>query len=139
MIEMRGPEQPTTSEWHWENAIKYSVEGIKTVLLLNGAAAIAVMTFANTHKFSSRLIAALLLFAVGAMLSAVAFVCAYRTEIGYGNALYPGADRIALWKKAQTWNAYTLGILFLSISMFAIGVALGAFALGDVSGTQTVK
>jgi hypothetical protein len=36
------------SHWHWEQGTKYAVEGIKTTLLLNGAAAIALMTFATT-------------------------------------------------------------------------------------------
>ena len=34
-----------SQEWHWEQGTKYAVEGIKTTLLLNGAAAIALMTF----------------------------------------------------------------------------------------------
>jgi hypothetical protein len=40
------------SHWHWEQGTKYAVEGIKTTLLLNGAAAIALMTFATANEFS---------------------------------------------------------------------------------------
>jgi hypothetical protein len=129
--ETQTPEGPTTSEWHWGNAIKYAAEGIKTVLLLNGAAAIGLMTFANIHAFSRLLIAALSVFAFGAMLSALSFMCAYRTETGYGNALYPGADRIDLWQKAQWWNKCTVIVLLLSVTMFAIGAVLAAFALAN--------
>jgi hypothetical protein len=39
------------SHWHWEQGTKYAVEGIKTTLLLNGVAAIALMTFATTNEF----------------------------------------------------------------------------------------
>jgi hypothetical protein len=125
------PASPTTSAWHWEKAVKYAVEGIKTALLLNGVAAIALMTFANTHTLSVWGIAALLVFAFGAMLSAIAFFCAYRTEQGYGNALYPEADQVDVWKKAQLWNAYTVITLLLSVSMFAGGAVMGAFALAN--------
>jgi hypothetical protein len=125
------PTLPTTPEWHWGNAVKYSVEGIKTVLLLNGAAAIALMTFANTHPLSRWGFAALLVFAFGAMLSALAFTCAYRTEQGYGNALYPGANRIDLWNKAQKWNAYTIWTVLLSVLMFFAGAVMGAWALAN--------
>jgi hypothetical protein len=34
-----------SSEWHWKHGAKYAAEGIKTALLLNGAPAIALMTF----------------------------------------------------------------------------------------------
>ena len=81
-----------SQEWHWEQAIKYAVESIKTSLLLNGAAAIALMTFANTRKFSGALHTPLVLFAVGAMLSAIAFVTAYLCELAYGNAERPGIN-----------------------------------------------
>jgi hypothetical protein len=63
-----------SQEWHWEQAIKFAAESIKTTLLLNGAAAIALMTFAATRKFSGALHTPLVLFAVGAMLSAFAFL-----------------------------------------------------------------
>jgi len=51
-----------SQEWHWEQAGKFAVESIKTTLLLNGAAAIALMTFANTRKFSGALICPLVWF-----------------------------------------------------------------------------
>lgn len=40
-----------SAEWHWEQGTKYAVEGIKTALLLNGAAAISLMTFATQKTF----------------------------------------------------------------------------------------
>ena len=39
-----------SQEWHWEQGTKYAAEGIKATLLLNGAAAIALMTFATQLK-----------------------------------------------------------------------------------------
>jgi hypothetical protein len=76
-----------SQEWHWEQGNKYAVEGIKTTLLLNGTAAIALMTFAtNTQRFSSLLLCPLLSFAGGAMFSVFAFVAAYMAQLVYGNA-----------------------------------------------------
>ena len=43
-------------EWHWEQGIKYGIEGIKTARALNGAAAIALLTFADKHKMSGTMV-----------------------------------------------------------------------------------
>ena len=59
-----------SSEWHWEQGTKYAVESIKTALLVNGAAGIALMTFANMQNLPSAVIYPLFSFAIGAMLSA---------------------------------------------------------------------
>ena len=93
-----------SQEWHWEQAAKYAVESIKTTLLLNGAAAIAVMTFAATRKFSGALHTPLVLFAVGAMLSAIGFLAAYVCQVKYGNATRPGindAEHDRIWRVGQ--------------------------------------
>ena len=115
-----------SSEWHWEQGVKYAVESIKTTLLLNGAAAIALMTFINTRQISCGVRLALVLFALGAMLSAFAFMCAYFTELSYGNAGVPGADKDHAWKKGQRWNSGTAVMALLSVAMFCVGAILTA-------------
>jgi hypothetical protein len=119
-------------EWHWERAAKYAAEGIKTALLLNGAAAIALMTFANTRKFSGALISPLIWFAAGAMVSAIAFSAAYLCELTYGNAQRTGiseADRNRIWKGGQRWNMLAIILVFLSVLAFLVGVILTGVAL----------
>jgi hypothetical protein len=32
-------------QWHWGEGTKYAIEGMKALLLLNGGAAIALLTF----------------------------------------------------------------------------------------------
>ena len=121
-----------SQEWHWEQAIKYAVESIKTSLLLNGAAAIAVMTFANTRKFSGALHTPLVLFAVGAMLSTIAFVTAYLCELAYGNAKRPGIDDARgdrIWKGGQRWNKAAMVFVVLSVLAFLVGIILTGAAL----------
>lgn len=122
--------RPST-EWHWEQAIKYAVEGIKTALILNGAAAIALMTFANTHVVTLNGKLALFLFALGAMLAAIAFLFSYRTQVLFGNAELPEAEqyRNTIWRLAQRWNTATVLTLVLSIVVFLAGAFLGAFTI----------
>ena len=121
-----------SQEWHWEQGIKYATESIKTMLLLNGAAAIALMTFANARKFSGALHTPLVLFAVGAMLSALAFVVAYLCQVEYGNAVRPGiekADQDRSWKKGQRLNRAAVIIVVLSVFAFLAGIGLTGVAL----------
>jgi hypothetical protein len=125
------------TERHWEYGIKYALEGIKTALLLNGAAAIALMTFSNTHRISWLTIWALILFAAGSALSAITFVLSYRTEILYGNAYLktPGDQtRINMWKQAQRWNTGAVVVVLLSVVLFLVGGVFTGIAIftGDV-------
>ena len=91
-----------TSEWHWEQGTKFAVEGIKTTLLLNGAAAIALVTFADKHNISNGMTWALYLFAVGTTPSALAFVAAYMAQLQYGNAELPTRTETKFGKQAKT-------------------------------------
>jgi hypothetical protein len=112
-----------TPEWHWEQGIKYAIEAIKAALLLNGAAAIALMTFANYHKFTGSLLTAVIIFVVGAFCSVIAFYAAYLTQLQYGNAELPsGASHVTLWMKARRYNQITLAVLAVSLILFAVGV-----------------
>jgi hypothetical protein len=111
-----------TSEWHWEQGVKFAGEAIKTSLLLNGAAAIALMTFANTHPAFGGMKVALFLFALGAMVAAIAFGCAYYTQVYYGNAEEEaGADKNRVWRKGQRLNTATGWVVAASVLLFFIG------------------
>ena len=110
-----------SSEWHWEQGVKFAVEGIKTSLLLNGAAAIALVTFANTHDLSRGMRLSIFLFAVGAMVSATAFLAAYMTQLEYGNGEIPNitADQHdRSWKRGQRWNKAALVLVLISVFVF---------------------
>ncbi len=112
-----------TSQWHWEQGVKYAVEGIRTSLLLNGAAAIAVMTFANTHDAFTGMKWALLSFALGAMVSTLTFGAAYFAQLYYGNAEISGLvdDQLRARKWAQRWNGWTVILLLVSVGFFVAG------------------
>jgi hypothetical protein len=38
------------AKWHWAEGIKFALEATKTLFILNGAAAIAVLTFLGNTK-----------------------------------------------------------------------------------------
>jgi hypothetical protein len=125
-------EGSVTQEWYWEQGTKYAIEAMKTALLLNGAAAIALMTFANTRKFSGALISPLVWFASGAMLAAMAFGGAYLAQLTCGNSVRPGIDeveRARIWKGGKRWSSLTILLVFLSVVAFLVAVILTAFAL----------
>jgi hypothetical protein len=120
------------SHWHWEQGTKYAVEGIKTTLLLNGAAAIALMTFATANEFSFLLMLPLLSFVSGAALSAFAFFAAYKTELEYGNAhrhAAHNAQHQEKWRQGQFWNRVALTVMLASVVVFIAGIALAAIVL----------
>ena len=54
-----------SSEWHWEQGTKYAVESIKSALLVNGAAGVALT---NVQNLPSAVIYPLFSFATEAML-----------------------------------------------------------------------
>jgi small-conductance mechanosensitive channel len=111
-----------TSEWHWEQGAKFAIEGIKTSLLLNGAAAIALLTFANTRAVAGGVKWAIFLFALGAMVSVIAFLAAYKTQLAYGNAEVPGsADKNRIWKNGRAWNSAAIALVVISVLVFVIG------------------
>jgi hypothetical protein len=119
-----------STEWHWEQGAKLALEGIKTSLLLNGAAAVALVTFANTL--------AVCCFALGAMVSAFAFLPAYLAQLEYGNAEVPGVkDKQRIWKRAQRYNIIGLAIVLLSMLIFLVGTVWAAFDLLSNSAADT--
>jgi hypothetical protein len=121
-----------SQEWHLDQATKYAIEGIKTALLLNGAAAIALMTFANTRQFSGALITPLYCFAIGALLSTIAFFCASQAQVVYGNASRTGIsekEANELWVGGSRWTIGAIVWVTLSLLAFFVGIYLTGIAL----------
>jgi hypothetical protein len=107
------------AKWHWAEGNKYVVEGAKSIFLLNGVAAISVLTFIGhlkTHSHS--LIAAMGLFAIGALFSALIFMFAYFAQLYYGNG-----DR----GPAITWHHRTYWAVGISVIAFIAGLACAGY------------
>ena len=114
-----------TSEWHWAEGTKYAIEGIKTLLLLNGGAAIALMTFLGHSNVVAINMAtagrSLVLFAFGALLAAFDFLFAYLSQLHYGNK----NDRIAM-----RWHFVVYVVFFTSAGCFLYGILQARTAIG---------
>lgn len=115
------------AKWHWGEGNKYVLEGVKTILLVNGAAAVSMLTFIGNFKLhpTKTLIVAMLLFSGGAMSSVLIFGSAYLTQLHYGNE---NSDM------ATKWHKYTYAVVLFSIILFLSGIgftAYGFFHLPD--------
>ncbi|WP_040301209.1 hypothetical protein [Afipia clevelandensis] len=120
------------TRWHWEEGTKYAIEGMKTLLTLNGGAAVALLAFWGGARTAlspaakaasvAPIESALWYFGVGALIAAFVFAFAYFTQLLYGNNW---------WRTAQWMHHFTY-LLFLgsAVSFFpGVRMASVAFAL----------
>jgi hypothetical protein len=107
------------AKWHWAEGNKYALEAAKAILLVNGAAAIATLTFIGNLKLqpTPALIWSMVIFAVAAVASAQLFVFAYFTQLYYGN------DK---QKWAVRWHTGTYILLLIIVVLFISGIACAA-------------
>jgi hypothetical protein len=108
------------AKWHWGEGNKYAIEGVKSMLILNGAASVSVLTFIGSMKpklHPGYLIFSMVSFALGALFAVLIFVSAYLTQLFYGN------DR---WSLARKLHISTYLVLILSVASFVGGIGLAA-------------
>lgn len=87
------------------------------------------MSFGTAHGLSPKLIWTVVPFAVGAVLSALAFLFAYLTQLMYGNGeelTVEKEDRATYWRRGQRFNSLTLWTVLSSVVAFAVGIVLAA-------------
>ena len=114
-------------ECHWGEGTKYAIEGMKALLLLNGGAAIALLTFIGNRAPAAAvkpIIAAavgnsLLSFGVGTVSAASVFILAYLTQLHYGNA-----SASAPW-----WHYVTYVLVVAAVAGFIIGICFARTAV----------
>jgi hypothetical protein len=119
--------------WHWAEGTKYVLEGTKTLVAVNGAGAISILTFVgNTKIHSGVLIIAMVCFALGALTGVPIFYCAYLTQLNYGNAhVNPGEEgqHSKSWNKAERWHVRCYWCAAIGIFSFLLGIVLAAYGL----------
>lgn len=114
------------TKFHWTEGMKYVLEGVKALFVLNGAATVSVLTFVgNTKSKSDLLIFAMTSFAVGAATGPVAFFMAYLTQLSYGNSSRTDGD----YTKASKFHFGTYGVVGRGLVLFLIGIALASRGL----------
>jgi hypothetical protein len=112
-------------QFHWGEGLKFATEGIKGFFLLNGAAAISILTFiGNANNGDDKLVYAMFCFALGALIGPVSFLFAYLTQLQYGNQNFTSALRY----HNVTYASIILGMLF-----FLAGVVLAGYSFIQIS------
>lgn len=109
------------SRWHWAEGNRYAAEAIKTLLTLNGGAAIALLAFLK----GSDLVpagGALAAFAIGALFAALAFGGAYFTQFAYGSGHRSTARQL---------HFCVFGMFGLAAAAFLVGVWLAWGSITD--------
>ncbi|HMD76594.1 MAG TPA: hypothetical protein VKG86_04385 [Terracidiphilus sp.] len=125
------------AKWHWAEGIKFALEGVKLLFILNGAASVSILTFiGNMKASSSQLIWALLSFAFGAATTVPAMIFAYFTQLQYGNASQDEMHGHLLWQKAGKRHYTAYGFIVLGILCFLIGAILAACGLMHIQSSN---
>jgi hypothetical protein len=107
-------------QWHWAEGNKYALEGMRSILLLNGGGALALLTFFGnrtrplTGASADAIGNSLLFFGIGTVESAIVFLLAYLTQLHYGNEGFEG--------RAARWHNLTYLSVFVAVASFVAGV-----------------
>jgi hypothetical protein len=125
------------AKWHWAEGMKFALEGVKLLFILNGAASVSILTFiGNMRVSSSQLIWALLSFSFGAATTVPAMVFAYLTQLQYGNASQDEIHGYLLWQKAGKRHYAAYAFILLGILCFLIGAIFAACGLMHIPSTN---
>jgi hypothetical protein len=125
------------AKWHWAEGMKFALEGVKLLFILNGAASVSILTFVGNMKAgSSWLIWSLLSFAFGAASSVPAMVFAYLTQLQYGNASQDEMHGGHRWQQAGKRHYTAYAFIILGLLCFVIGAILAAYGLMHIPNTN---
>src|SRR3954451_22982698 len=127
-----------------DNAIKYSIEAIKAVFIMNGAAAIALLAFLGSYASKDDPIFqvsiegmkdALICFGFGALLGGLTFFLAYIAQIFFAAT---NSGEMRTWPaELFRWSA-AICFIFATIA-FGAGVYVAANALSDAPTAEGVS
>lgn len=108
-------------KWHWGKGTKYAIEGAKSILLINGAVAVSVLTFIGNTKTNVKLVTCSMVeFAVSALFSAIIFLFCYLAQLHYGN--YGAGNDLS--NSAHRWHHIAYMFVVLAVSFFVLGIGL---------------
>lgn len=119
------------ARFHWPEGMKYAIEGIKALFLLNGAATISILTFiGNENSGDNRLVYSMFCFALAALLGPIAFLSAYLTQLNYGNSDSVRASKFHF----RTYVCFGMGVVFFVLGVVLSGLAFLDFAPQSIAG-----
>ena len=112
------------TKFHWAEGMKYVLEGIKAIFVLNGAATVSILTFVgNTKTKSDFLVYAMVCFAIGALTGPISFCFAYLTQLNYGNASRSDGN----WESGQKFHNGTYLAVGCGMLLFVCGIVLASY------------
>jgi hypothetical protein len=131
---MKSTEQ---AKWHWAEGMKFALEGVKLIFILNGASAVAILTFVGNMKVGiASLVWAMLFFAFGAVTAVPAMIFAYLTQLYYGNASQDDPDSSA-WRTAVRMHYCAYAWMGAGLALFAVGAILAAHGFMHLPATSS--
>jgi hypothetical protein len=108
------------AKFHWSEGMKYALEAMKALFILNGVSAISVLTFVgNTKSKSPYLIISMVVFGCGALCGAISMLMAYLAQLHYGK----------MQSKAQLIHNWAYVPPALGIALFLVGLCMAASGL----------
>jgi hypothetical protein len=112
------------SKWHWSEGMKYAVECMKAIFVLNGASAVSILTFIGNHHVPSKsLVDALVLFAYGAGSVIFTMLFTYLAQLEYGNSEVDNIKSKNLHLKiASVFHIFAYLLVIIGVLLFIIGV-----------------
>ena len=117
------------TKWLWSVGATYALEGMKTIVLINGVAAISILTFAGNNKTHEvHLIYSLVSFGAGVLMGALTLLSAYLSQLHYGNAGTTSAKENS-WQVGSNFHWLTYFCAFLGLLLFAVGIFFAAIGL----------
>ena len=145
MTQLPHPTPMSYEEGHaietFKSLITVSVEGLKTLLLINGGAIVAILAFLGQSQLGAtlapRLSLSVLLFVIGVVTGTLGFGASYKTQYALLNEHFP-ARQYQGWRH-QSWLRVSFGLALLSIISFASGalLALAAFSESQAKPSQS--
>lgn len=120
----------------YRSLISISMQGLKTLLLINGGAVVAVLTYLGHSVLGPKLTPhvwwPLGWFVAGVVFSAFAFLSSYATQFALFNESIPSSTYKG--PRHMTFLWITVGLIILSLVCFASGAILSVSVLSKYAG-----
>lgn len=127
-------------DYHLGRAIDLSIEGLRALLYLNGGAAAALIALTGKGTGGQDYAVSISWFGIGAILTTIAFVFGYFSQLAYGNSRNSmGYETLSHHRRHQIcqWGAIVVVLLSLLCSGFggwsALDTAKANSAMSAVS------
>ena len=126
---MRPEDNP--QNWHqqktYDSLMTYGLNAIKFVLVANGGAVLALLTFVGNHTEKTKgLRCTMIWFVLGVFIGGVVNILAYLTQLSLFNQRQAG---VSWWQDHRTYLYSAMVLILVGIMCFGAGALEAVFAL----------